>query len=192
MTASLKEDNVSWTSPDSSNKTSLTKMPLICSSDFGSYSKHNEDEFYIHPITIDSKNPEYHGVVYWMLQATGFKLTSNKELPSPYQEFSQLIPPTTKSGSAGNYTVNAAADQKFPMFAIIDVGIDNYEYGIELIRINNILVGGGFKQTSYGTSAPVFEYCYGKHKDKDDLRYKGWISETDKNFGTSRHYIITI
>lgn len=35
------------------------------------------------------------GVTYFMCQATGFKLTSNKELPSANQKFSIAIPETT-------------------------------------------------------------------------------------------------
>ena len=109
-----------------------------------------------------------------MLQATGYKLTSNKELPSPYQEFSQVIPPTTKKGASGSYTVSAADDQKYPMFAIVDIDKHGNEYEIALIRAINILGSkSGFTQTNYGTGPIIFEYCYGQNESHLDKRYKG-------------------
>jgi hypothetical protein len=51
-----------------------------------------------------------------MCQATGYKLTSNKELPSPYQKFSLIIP---QSGLDSKGKDSADVNQKYPMFAII-------------------------------------------------------------------------
>lgn len=45
-----------------------------------------------------AKSNDVSGVTYFMLQATGYKLKSNKELPSPKQRFSYLLPRTTDAG----------------------------------------------------------------------------------------------
>ena len=129
-----------------------------------------------------------------MLQATGYKLTSNKELPSPYQEFSQVIPPTIKEGTSGNYTVGPASDQKHPMFAIIDIDKHGHEYEIALIRARNILGNNsGFTQTNYGTGPIVFEYCYGQNEEHSNKRYRGWVQSNSESIDSDEvKYIITI
>lgn len=193
MADSLKNDNVSWVKEGLA--TSLTKQPLICTSDIIGYSQHTEDAFYIHPVTLDESNPDYHGVTYWMLQATGYKLTSNKELPSPYQEFSQLIPPTTATRNAdGSHTINAASDQKYPMFAIVDIDKDNSDFKLALVRINNILGSKSkFTQSNYGIEPMSFEYCFGRLDEEKDLRYKGWVKPESGNLDLDEiKYIITI
>ena len=62
----------------------------------------------------------------------GFKLKSNKELPSTSQKFGYIIPLTDhkKSGSDSPYD-----DQQYPMFAKIDLA---NEY-IVLCRVENVL-----------------------------------------------------
>lgn len=192
MENNLKNDDAVWTAEHTN--VNLTKQPIIYASDFNGYSTHSEDSFYIHPITLDNKKADYHGVVYWMLQATGYKLTSNKELPSPYQEFSQVIPPTIKEGTSGNYTVGPASDQKHPMFAIIDIDKHGHEYEIALVRARNILGNSsGFTQTDYGTGPIVFEYCYGQNEEHSNKRYKGWVQSNSESIDSDEvKYIITI
>ena len=56
-----------------------------------------------------------------MCQASGFKLFSNKELPSVNQKFSQFLPKSTVK-SNGSYSASTA--QRSPMFAIIDLTED--------------------------------------------------------------------
>ena len=82
-----------------------------------------------------AKDGELSGVTYFMLQATGYKLKSNKELPSPKQRFSYVLPRTTDAGQP-------AADQQYPMYSCISVAFDNSNmanYSITLCRIKNIL-----------------------------------------------------
>ena len=106
------------------------------------------------------------GVTYFMCQATGFKLTSNKELPSANQKFSLAIPETTVKN--GNDTANA--NQKYPMFGIIRL-VDS-DYSIELVRIANILTKTAkFTQYDYSTSPMKLQYF----KQVANNNYGEWV-----------------
>lgn len=106
------------------------------------------------------------GVTYFMCQATGFKLTSNKELPSANQKFSLAIPETTVKN--GNDTANA--NQKYPMFGIIRL-VDS-DYSIELVRIANILTSTAkFTQYDYSTSPMKLQYF----KQVTNNNYGEWV-----------------
>lgn len=108
------------------------------------------------------------GVTYFMCQATGYKLTSNKELPSANQKFSLAIPETTVK----NNKDTANKNQKYPMFGVIKLSSSGYN--IELIRINNILnSSANFTQYSYSTSAMGLEY-FTLTTDND---YGKWVSD---------------
>ena len=95
------------------------------------------------------------GITYFMCQATGYKLTSNKELPSADQKFSKVLPKTTvKSGKD-----TASPEQKYPMFAIITTGD---QISVKLIRIKNIFTNKFvFNQQTYSKTSPIFEYLGG-------------------------------
>ena len=90
------------------------------------------------------------GITYFMCQATGYKLTSNKELPSPDQKFSIIVPNTGRDSS----NADAADDnQKDPMFAIIN------NSGIRLIKIQNIFNSNyKFSQTAYGNAKSKIKF----------------------------------
>ena len=106
------------------------------------------------------------GVTYFMCQATGFKLTSNKELPSANQKFSLAIPETTVKN--GKDTANA--NQKYPMFGIIRL-VDS-DYSIELVRIANILTKTAkFTQYDYSTSPMKLQYF----KQVANNNYGEWV-----------------
>ena len=106
------------------------------------------------------------GVTYFMCQATGFKLTSNKELPSANQKFSLAIPETTVKN--GKDTANA--NQKYPMFGIIRL-VDS-DYNIELVRIANILTSTAkFTQYDYSTSPMKLQYF----KQVANNNYGEWV-----------------
>ena len=106
------------------------------------------------------------GVTYFMCQATGFKLTSNKELPSANQKFSLAIPETTVKN--GKDTANA--NQKYPMFGIIR--LSDSDYNVELVRIANILTSTAkFTQYDYSTSPMKLQYF----KQVSDNNYGEWV-----------------
>jgi hypothetical protein len=90
-----------------------------------------------------------------MCQASGYKLTSNKELPSNYQQFSRIIPQTTEGAKSDNPDSN----QKHPMITITKLSGNTYT--IELIRIQNILsTSQSFTQQAYSNKEPIFSYGY--------------------------------
>lgn len=72
------------------------------------------------------------GVTYFMLQATGYKLKSNKELPSRNQMFSKIIPETQWDGNSATADVS----QEYPMYAVI--APSNSTFTIDLFRVSNI------------------------------------------------------
>lgn len=117
-----------------------------------------------YPTTCD-KNLEG-GIVYFMCQATGYKQTSNKELPSPDQEFSFIVSQTTTAGKAD-------AEQKYPMFGVIDVSAGTYT--VKLARITNIMNSGVFKQTNHGTGTPALQWMIPNSSDK----YGDWVNTED-------------
>lgn len=88
-------------------------------------------------------------VVYFMCQATGFKLKSNKELPSVNQSFS-IIKPKSQEGAAH-------ISQESPMFATIKFNNLENAFDISLYRIVNI------KKT---TAAKITEFSYNKESKK--------------------------
>ena len=110
------------------------------------------------------------GVVYFMCQATGYKLKSNKELPSPSQRFSYVIPFTDVTGSSDKPNAN----QQRPMFS--EINLNDTQYTIYLYRIENIMVGTTlFSQLSYSTSPASYKYLKGNESDgKNDAIYGNW------------------
>lgn len=94
-----------------------------------------------------------YGIVYLMDQATGYKLTSNKELPSANQKFSYLIPMTTIDNKGAD---TASKYQKRPI--MIQVRLDKGEdYEIEIMAIHNVMNDSGkFDQYTFASKAPFF------------------------------------
>ena len=168
MGNTLENDNVDWfrqlvwdetagsyldtDQNGTANKFNLTKLPIICKKDYNIVD--HTDTTVIHPRVLDPTTPDYNGIIYFMCQATGYKLTSNKELPAPYQEFSQLIPKTeVKNGSE-----SASNDQKHPMFGVVTFGSSNIT--IDLVAVRGIFNDKyKFTQTAYGKEKPVLYYA---------------------------------
>lgn len=158
MEETLENDNVTWVYNDQN----LTKFPLTLRDDVGQATS----GFY--PYTpVDSLN---NAVTYFMCQATGYKLTSNKELPSANQKFSLAIPQTTVSGSSDSANNN----QKYPMFVVVDLDGDNYK--IKLVRIANIFSSYKFAQNVYSSDDMKLEYF--TLTETDDYGQWGETEET--------------
>ena len=86
-------------------------------------------------------NSQKNGVVYFMCQATGYKLKSNKELPSVNQIYSIIVPKTDVANSKPHFS------QESPMYVV-------YTYGtgvinIDLYRIVNIKLTAAAKITEF-------------------------------------------
>lgn len=179
LTNTLADDNLIWTDGDNIH---LSKLPIVNEKDYSGYNYHSESG-YIHPLTIyENDTYPYPGVVYYMCQATGYKLTSNKELPSPFQEFAQLIPST---GQKSDGSDSPDSSQRRPMFSIINCD-ETGVFKIALIRIENILYikdekGFNFTQTTHGKDVLQLNYAY---KSDEKSRFCEWKSD--------RSYIIQI
>lgn len=164
MEQTLANDKVCWFGTDASNRIiNLSKFPLTQREDAGSPSS---NIFYPYTSVPNLEN----GIIYFMCQASGYKLTSNKELPTANQKFSQIIPETTvKDGKD-----TASANQKYPMFCIIS--FNNNTANLKLIRIKNIMTSKGtFNQTTYSTDTPRFEYM----KKSYNNDYGNWESNEE-------------
>ena len=151
MTDTLENDDVEWMHLEKD----LTKFPLTKRDDVGSAPL----GFYPYTPVPDLQK----GVTYFMCQATGYKLTSNKELPSANQKFSIVVPETKNS----NNKDTANDNQKYPMFGIIE--LDNSQYKIKLVRVANIFEDFKFNQTTFS-------------KDQMKLQYLTTVPE--HNYGT--------
>ena len=142
MEETLENDNVTWISESKD----LTKYPLTKREDVGSA----PTGFYPYTPVPDLEG----GVTYFMCQATGYKLTSNKELPSANQKFSLAIPQTSNTGGSDKANDN----QKYPMFAIIKLQ-ENKDEEVKLVRVANIFNSGfKFAQNTYSTDAMKLQY----------------------------------
>lgn len=168
MSETLENDNSTWIYPSdyvteslrgyNTSKKPYVKGPVVTST---------TDSGYFSPMIAD--NNLSNGVTYFMCQATGYKLTSNKELPSNFQHFSRLIPKTGKKASGAD---KADGAQQYPMFAIIS--LSGNSYNIELVRIRNIKdeSSHNFTQILYSKDTPLFEYA----SITSDSRYCGWTT----------------
>ena len=119
MAETLESDNVTWIK-DSKD---LTKFPLTKRAEAGSAST----GFYPYTPVPDLTG----GVTYFMCQATGYKLTSNKELPSANQKFSMAVPQTSNAG--GKDTANE--NQKYPMFGIVRLDNSQNVYSTDAMKL---------------------------------------------------------
>ena len=113
------------------------------------------------------------GVTYFMCQATGFKLKSNKELPSPDQRFAYVIP-LTESQTSGD---KPSPEQQLPMFSEIIIN-GNESYTIYLYRIGGIMLNKGvlFSQVNYSTSPIEYNWLQGdiSQNGTQDKIYGKW------------------
>lgn len=167
MTETLENDTSEWIYPDdyeteglrgyNTSKKPYVKGPVVSSV---------PGDGYFSPMIVD--NNLEGGVTYFMCQATGYKLTSNKELPSNYQHFSKLIPQTGKKANGDD---KADGNQQYPMFSIVSMSGNTYL--IKLLRITDIKDDANdhvFTQQQYGTGTPAFQYA----TETLDSRYCTW------------------
>lgn len=137
-------------------------------------------------------------VTYFMVQATGYKLKSNKELPSVDQTFSNIRPATVNN----NGKLSAHFSQESPMFATIKYGDSAWD--IDLYRIINIKKTEAtkvneFSAVKYATKPVILErliLCYNTtdmvndnywytQNSKDDYDFNYLTTESDRCWGKS-------
>jgi hypothetical protein len=127
--------------------------------------------------THEYKNDSYDryanfAVRYIMCQATGYKLKSNKELPTPRQKFSNIIPKTNPGTSSDTPSNN----QLYPMFITYDFEKQSTDIHckVKLGRITNIFNAKyKFDQSTYDTKLGIsnmkIEYLIDKNQYTDDM-----------------------
>lgn len=148
---------------------------------------HNGDEGFVTTDSWQIAKHNIHPVRYFMCQASGYKLTSNKELPSALQRFSELIPQTTIKADKTDKPNN---NQQSPMYATISFDNSLTNYSIKLTRVRNIskdnLTGDPaawlFNQQSHSTDPMRLEYITLNRDsfNSDKYNFGAW-SETESN-----------
>ena len=182
---------------------SSTKLPYIPNELYDKIGKHKfengEINYYRCCSPVDtSDNTKYDGFVnYSMCQATGYKLKSNKELPSPYQVFSKLIPMTKFEDN----TDKPSENQLYPMYSVLEFEHDNNDISainVMLCRVAGIFLKDGkdsFTQTSYGTGKPSIYYLIEVNSENvgiinsinksnilaSEYMYGAWVSKNNYN-----------
>ena len=127
--------------------------------------------------SIAPAGSDFTGTTYSMCQATGFKLKSNKELPSNQQKFSLVIPETDNSGAADNPNDN----QLKSMF--VEVQLDHADYSVFLARIEEITTVNKkgaialFSEDAYSTKPAYFMYLQSVSDGEKDKLYGKWAND---------------
>ena len=172
-----KEEDL--TEEDYYKNVNLSKFPIIkktdeLDEDTRFHSAPESGSFY--PVYPSDKDDDYTFVTYFMAQATGYKQTSNKELPSQRQLFSKLIPKTTiKSGKD-----SADSSQKHPMYVTVE--IDNDQYNIKLFRLENIQMEGKdlFTQNRYSNTDITSKVADLAYSDGKRTSFCNWDTDNSK------------
>lgn len=120
---------------------------------FGSYTKNELSSLYLPIVGVPNLT---NAVIYFMCQATGYKQTSNKELPGVGQSFSSLLPLTQYDSELDKDT--ASSWQQVPMFGELEFSGNTRK--LYLARIMNIQ--SGEKKPLYidtfSTKTPAIQY----------------------------------
>ena len=111
------------------------------------------------------------GVTYCMCQATGYKLKSNKELPSINQRFAKVIPETNIADS------KPSNKQLYSMFT--EITMDNDQFNVYLYRILNITLGTDKKeslltQLDYSIKKCSYEYLLSEADGESNIIFGKW------------------
>ena len=166
MEESLQNDTANFILSDYSDG---SKFPIV-DIDLG---QPEDGSSYFFPYQTENNSVTANKVTYFMCQATGYKLTSNKELPSANQKFSKIFPITIVE----NGKDKAAASQKYPMFLTVNLSNTTVpEYVIQLAKFDGILgKKQAFNQTTFNTDdVKIF------HMDFNDGTGK-WITNVDED-----------
>ena len=141
-------------------KLNSTKTPYIPESLYNNYGKNNVRSGLFRCCTpLKESEYSYNGdkydgfVSYSMCQAIGYKLKSNKELPSAAQVFSKIIPMTINDDPAGKGSDGPSPEQLYPMYSVLEFNKDCSELTVTMNRITGIFKTDGgdkFSQSDYG------------------------------------------
>lgn len=152
MPASLKDDTAVFINGEGAEAINTTKLPYTKAQTIPS----GDTSIYPAIKYTGTQNT----VTYFMCQATGYKLKSNKELPSINQVFSKVV--AGNGLDVGLTSETAQVSQLFPMFGIIRP--ENHK--VQLVRITNLMTIGNkntesFNQQKINTKVSKLEYLDG-------------------------------
>lgn len=140
-----------------------------------------------------SYNEKYDGFVsYSMCQATGYKLKSNKELPSATQVFSKIIPMTQNDDPGGSGSDGPSPEQLYPMYSILEFNDDCSELTVSMNRITGIFKKDGedkFTQTDFGSKKMTRQVLC--TVEKEDCKSSGLASNKPANPAVDDRYFAT-
>jgi len=173
-----------------------TKTPYIPNALYNEYGKAITDkstDFVRCCTPYENYNEKYDGFVsYSMCQATGYKLKSNKELPSPTQVFSKIIPMTksTQNETTKAFTDNPSGEQLYPMYSVLEFEYDGNGkvngISVAMNRITSIFKKDGedkFNQSTYGTKA-MARQCLCTFEKEDCNRWGTYFAEPEDEIET--------
>lgn len=158
----------------SSVELSSTKIPYVPKNLYERYGKSAFEKDGTNTVRccspFDINDEKYDGFVsYSMCQATGYKLKSNKELPSCVQVFSKIVPQTTNTwnDSKKSFSDGPNANQLYPMYSVLEFNDDCSELDVRMSRIHGIFKADGkdsFTQLNYGTNDMTNTYLCQNYK----------------------------
>ena len=176
-------------------KLNSTKTPYIPESLYNNYGKNNVRSGLFRcctPLTVKN-NDKYDGFVsYSMCQATGYKLKSNKELPSAAQVFSKIIPMTINDDPAGKGKDDASPEQLYPMYSVLEFNKDCSELTVTMNRITGIFKTNGedkFSQSDYGKTGMTRQVLC--TVEKEDCISSGLANNKPENPTNGYRYFAT-
>ena len=186
MPATLETDNVTWEYKDNDVTYSSTKFPYSYASgdDAVTISSTGQYQPLLKSSKQDSNGNELNYVTYFMCQATGYKVKSNKELPSDKQTFAKVV-----AGTSGS---SAQMSQLYPMYAIVE--FNGSEIKVKLVRLGNIITINTKKTTesfnlqSISTAALSTQYLPATGINKT-LVEDNTVYDTDTKWTTKEGYI---
>ena len=168
--------------PDTT-KLNSTKTPYVPQNLYSTYGEsvynNNKGDLFrcCTPLGVSDNGKYDNFVTYSMCQATGYKLKSNKELPSEVQVFSKIIP-KTKHNTDGD---KPNGSQLYPMYSVLEFSNDFTELNVTMNRISGIfetLDKDTFTQTQYGSGPlDVKTLCTGTYIAETSRLYGTWLTE---------------
>ena len=180
-------------------KLNSTKTPYVPEALYNTYGKNSFNNSISNgrfrcctPIPVNDGG-KYDGfVTYSMCQATGYKLKSNKELPSDIQVFSKIIP-LTDTTAASETTDKPNPNQLYPMYSILEFNDDCSELSVTMNRITGIFQTDGadvFTQNNFGDNRPMTTQTlctYTGELNKE--MYGKWYDENSSEVTTENEYL---
>ena len=170
------------------NSTKTPYIPENLYNNYGAGVSSTEDFRCCTPITVTNNDKLDGFVTYSMCQATGYKLKSNKELPSKTQVFSRIIPLTNHAPNGDKPNGN----QLYPMYSVLEFNDNCSELDVTMNRITGIFQldnKDSFGQGVYGDRGMNRQVLC--TYEKEDCKYWGTNAHMDSLYDEKTNTNIT-